>query len=360
MLVKEYQLDPVTHQLLHADFYRIAMDRVLRVTVPVIVKGEATGVKQQGGILEFVHREIEIECLPADIPEHIEVDVSELMLHQGIRVRDVPANPKWKPVDRRRHDARARHHAEGRRSAGAGRGRGGGGGRATAPAEPEVIKKGKKDEDEDEGRQEEVAGVNAPMKAIVGLGNPGPKYRGTRHNVGFAVIDELAQRGGGEFRGGAGRRADRGGGASATAETSCCSPSRMTFMNASGEAVGGLLRYFKIDAADLLVVVDEVQLPLGEAAGAGAGIGRRAQRAEVDHRARRRRVSAAADGRRTRRRRRAQRDLADHVLARFEPDEARGGRAHDRARGGCGGDVRRGGIAAVMNRFNGGDPATTE
>ena len=98
VLVKEYQIDPVTHQLLHADFYRINMNRPLRVTIPVIVKGEAKGVKQQGGLLEFIRREIEIECLPADIPEHLEVDVSELMLHQGIRVREVATNVKWKPL----------------------------------------------------------------------------------------------------------------------------------------------------------------------------------------------------------------------------------------------------------------------
>ena len=71
---------------------------LLQVTIPIIVKGEPKGVKQQGGILEFIRREIEIECLPADIPEHIDVDVSELMLHQGIRVRDIATNPKWKPV----------------------------------------------------------------------------------------------------------------------------------------------------------------------------------------------------------------------------------------------------------------------
>jgi len=149
VLVKEYQLDPVTHQILHADFYRIAMDRVLRLTVPVTVKGEAPGVKQQSGILEFVHRIVEVECLPADIPEHIEVNVGELMLHQGIRVRDVPVNPKVKLVD----DAdmmlvhvimpkaeEAPAPAEGAAAAAT---------TATAPAEPEVIKKGKKDEDEE-------------------------------------------------------------------------------------------------------------------------------------------------------------------------------------------------------------------
>src|SRR6478672_1119934 len=98
VLVKDFQLDPVTHQVLHADFYRVAMDKALEVTVPVTIKGEPKGVKQQGGILEFIRREIVVSCLPADIPEHIEVDVSELMLHQGIRVRDIPTNPRWTPI----------------------------------------------------------------------------------------------------------------------------------------------------------------------------------------------------------------------------------------------------------------------
>ena len=102
------------------------MDKMLTVTVPVIVKGEPKGVKQQGGIVDFVSREIEIECLPADIPEHIDVDVTELMLHQGIRVRDLPTDAKWKPVSDA--DMMIVHvdHAEGRGGAGGGRsGRGG-------------------------------------------------------------------------------------------------------------------------------------------------------------------------------------------------------------------------------------------
>ena len=89
MLVKEYQLDPVTHKLLHVDFYRIAMDKVLRVTVPMHLTGEAKGVKAEGGVVDFVHRDVVIECLPADIPEHITVDITELMLHDGVRVRDL-------------------------------------------------------------------------------------------------------------------------------------------------------------------------------------------------------------------------------------------------------------------------------
>ena len=98
VLVKAYQLDPVSHKLLHADFYRVAMDKVLRVTVPVHLTGEAKGVKAQGGVVDFVHREVVIDCLPADIPEHITVDVTELMLHDGVRVRDLPAGGKWTAV----------------------------------------------------------------------------------------------------------------------------------------------------------------------------------------------------------------------------------------------------------------------
>jgi large subunit ribosomal protein L25 len=146
VLVKEFQLDPLTHQMLHADFYRVAMDRVLQVTIPVVVKGEPKGVKQQGGILEFIRREIEIECLPGDIPEHVEIDVSELMLHQGIRVRDVATNPKWTPVSDA--DMMLVHvimpKAEEAPAADAAAAA------PAAPAEPEVIKKGKKEEAEEE------------------------------------------------------------------------------------------------------------------------------------------------------------------------------------------------------------------
>ena len=109
------------------------------------MKGEPKGVKQQGGILEFIRREIEIECLPADIPEHVEIDVSELMLHQGVRVRDIATDPKWKPVSDA--DMMLVHvimpKAEEVAAPAEGPWR-----RRTAPAEPEVIKKGKKDEDE--------------------------------------------------------------------------------------------------------------------------------------------------------------------------------------------------------------------
>ena len=152
VLVKDFQVDPVTHHVLHADFYRVAMDKLIQVTIPVTVHGEPKGVKQQGGILEFIRREIVIECLPADIPEHVDIDVSELMLHQGIRVRDIATDPKWKPVTE--GDAmlvhvimpKAEEVPTPETTAAA----------ATAtPAEPEVIKKGKKEEEGEEKEKEE-------------------------------------------------------------------------------------------------------------------------------------------------------------------------------------------------------------
>jgi len=151
VLVKDFQLDPITHEILQADFYRVAMDRVLQVTIPITVHGEPKGVKQQGGIVEFIRREIVIECLPADIPEHVEVDISELMLHQGVRVRDIATNPKWKPVTEGEAMLvhvimpKAEEVAAPAEAAAAA---------TAAPAEPEVIKKGKKEEGEEEKKED--------------------------------------------------------------------------------------------------------------------------------------------------------------------------------------------------------------
>ena len=96
VMVKDYQLDPVTRQLLHADFFQLAMDRAITVTVPIVLKGEAQGVKLDGGMIDFLTREVQVECLPTDIPEHIDVDVSELRLNQSVRLRDLQENPSWK------------------------------------------------------------------------------------------------------------------------------------------------------------------------------------------------------------------------------------------------------------------------
>lgn len=192
------------------------------------------------------------------------------------------------------------------------------------------------------------------MKAIVGLGNPGAQYKSTRHNVGFAVVDELARRASVGFE-------------SAPAEALVARWRRpdevvllvkpLTFMNLSGQAVGELLRYFKIDVADLLVVVDEVQLPLGKLrararGSAGGHNGLKSVIAHLGDEFSRLRVGVG--------RGEQQRDLADHVLSRFENDEAaEAGRMTMRAADAAEMFITSG-IGAVMSAFNGGDPATTE
>jgi large subunit ribosomal protein L25 len=88
-MIKELQLDPVTGEILHIDLIQIAMDKVIRVFVPVEVKGESVGVKAEGGFVDLITREVEVECLPGVIPEHVEVDISKLHLHQSIRIEDM-------------------------------------------------------------------------------------------------------------------------------------------------------------------------------------------------------------------------------------------------------------------------------
>ncbi len=88
-MIKELQSDPVTDEILHTDLIQIAMDEVIRVFVPVVPVGEAVGVKSEGGFVDFITREVEIECLPKDIPEHMEIDISALHLNQSLKVEDV-------------------------------------------------------------------------------------------------------------------------------------------------------------------------------------------------------------------------------------------------------------------------------
>src|SRR5207244_416404 len=103
-------------------------------------------------ILEFIRREIVIECLPADIPEHVDIDVSELMLHQGVRVRDIATSPKWKPVTE--GEAMLVHVIMPKAEEVAPAAEATAAAATATPAEPEVIKKGKKEEDVEEKKEE--------------------------------------------------------------------------------------------------------------------------------------------------------------------------------------------------------------
>jgi large subunit ribosomal protein L25 len=95
-MIVDWQREPIKDQLIHIDLKRIALDKALRVSVRVKLLGIAAGVKNSGGILDQVLREVEIECLPADIPSHIDVDVSNLALFQSLRVSDLPHSDKIK------------------------------------------------------------------------------------------------------------------------------------------------------------------------------------------------------------------------------------------------------------------------
>jgi len=141
VMIVDWQFEPIKSALLHVDLKRIAMDKVLRVKVPITMKGEAPGVKLQGGILEQILREVEIECLPADIPSHLDADVSQLNFGDAIRVSDLPHAGKLKFLTEETQivthvvavkEVAAATPAEGAEV-------------VDATAEPEVIKKGKQD-----------------------------------------------------------------------------------------------------------------------------------------------------------------------------------------------------------------------
>lgn len=95
-MIVDWQYEPIKGKLLHVDLKRIAMDKAMRVSVPIMLEGVATGVKNDGGVLEQTLREIELECLPGDIPSHIDVDISGLELNGAIHVSDLPHAGKYK------------------------------------------------------------------------------------------------------------------------------------------------------------------------------------------------------------------------------------------------------------------------
>jgi PTH1 family peptidyl-tRNA hydrolase len=185
------------------------------------------------------------------------------------------------------------------------------------------------------------------VKLVAGLGNPGRNYQGTRHNVGFAVADELARRCDVQFEHGRANALTAKVGIGANA---LLIVKPLTMMNLSGEAVAGVAHFFKIDSSDLLVVADDVNLPLGRlrlriggSAGGHNGFRSIIQCLGSDAFPRLRVGVGRGDPRR---------DLADHVLARFDPDEREDvqqavARAADAAEA-----FLAEGIEAAMNRFN--------
>jgi large subunit ribosomal protein L25 len=148
VMIVDWQYEPMKDRLLHIDLKRIDMSKPIRVSVPVSLLGVPEGVKTQGGILDQVVREVEIECLPADIPSHIDISVEHLMFGDVLRVSDLPHEGKWKFLTN--EDQTIAHvtavkeevvetPAEGAEAVAA----------APASVEPEVIKKGKQETEEE-------------------------------------------------------------------------------------------------------------------------------------------------------------------------------------------------------------------
>lgn len=151
VMIVDWQYEPIKGRMLHIDLKRIAMDEKIRVRVPVHLTGESAGVKQQGGILDQVLREVEIECLPADIPSHINADISGLVFGQVLRVADLDHGGKLKFLTEATqavaHITSVKEEVVATPDAAAAA--------AAGPSEPEVIKKGK---------QETAEGAEAPAK----------------------------------------------------------------------------------------------------------------------------------------------------------------------------------------------------
>lgn len=140
VIVADEQYHPVKGTLMHIDLKRIDLTRKLRVSVPVHVSGDAKGVKQQGGVLDVVTKSIEIECIPDDIPDQFDVDVSELTIGFNIRVSDLPVKSGVRvltaPEAVIAHVVGIREEAPAAAEV-----------VPVAAAEPEVVKKGKKEEE---------------------------------------------------------------------------------------------------------------------------------------------------------------------------------------------------------------------
>ena len=225
--------------------------------------GTAVGVKVDGGLLDFVTREVHVECLPGDIPKHLEVDVTDLHIGQHVEAEDLKL-PEGVDAARRAREGdrlgrpRPRPRRRGRRGHGRARGHQEGQGRGEGHALPH-------------GR------------LILGLGNPGEEYRDTRHNVGFRVVEELARR----WRlpsTGWSATPSRPDAASRAGRPPSCSPKPQTYMNRSGYAAHCFAERHELDAGGVLVVYDEVNLPLGKLRLRRAGSPAGHRGLEIDHR----------------------------------------------------------------------------
>lgn len=136
-MIRDMQVDPLTRQVVHIDFQRIVMDKKVKVQVPVELKGTAYGVKTEGGMIDFVHREVTIECLPGDIPKHLDLDVTDLRVGQHVEAKDLQLPEGVTLAEEPERVIVALSHTKAEEAAAAA---------AEGAAEPEVVKRGKTEE----------------------------------------------------------------------------------------------------------------------------------------------------------------------------------------------------------------------
>jgi large subunit ribosomal protein L25 len=161
VMIVDWQHDPMLGKLLHIDLKRIAMDEKIQVSVPIHLTGEAEGVKTQGGILDQVLREVEIECLPGDIPSSIDADITHLVFGTVLRVSDLLHGGKLKFIT---DEDQAVAHITAVKEEVAPTPEAAAEAAAAAPAEPEVIKKGKQEAEGEEGAEEPKKGEKSEGK----------------------------------------------------------------------------------------------------------------------------------------------------------------------------------------------------
>ena len=288
-MIVDWQREPIKDQLIHIDLKRIALDKALRVSVRVKLLGIPVGVKTAGGILDQVLREVEIECLPADIPSHIDVDVSNLEMHGVLRVSGLPHSDKIKYLNS--EDATVAHVVSIREEAPtgcrSGRSSGSGGSppsrrlprrasrKMRQQVQPQPEPRSPRRQRSNPWPRKRVRTAEEPF-LVVGLGNPGLEYLWTPHNAGFMAIDRIAQQEGVVVQN---RRCRAVTATCRMAGREVVLAKPETFMNLSGLAVAALVREFEADPAqDLLVIHDELDLTLGTLQDQGARFAGRAQR----------------------------------------------------------------------------------
>ncbi len=273
VLRKTMDVHPVTRRPTHVDFFAPDMTQKVRVDVEVRITGKAKGTAD-GGLVSMVRRNVEVECLPLEIPEFFELDITEMGLNESMHVSDIKFPENVKVITSTDEtivscaEVKEEVIAAPTADAAAAAAPGAEGAAAAAPgaapaagaAAPQLLVQKLLLATKNNRVLHAFDGAYS-VKLIVGLGNPGPNYQLTRHNIGFLFIDALVEVAGGGRSYKSEFKAETQKIKFADDQVIVCKP--QTFMNLSGESVQPLLKFYNLEMSDLLVVHDEVDQPFG-------------------------------------------------------------------------------------------------